>query len=91
MTHDQQQEFLDRADGGAADGVRRRGAAGGAGLHGALAGALLAAHLLEIPLAFHMLRGRNAQAPRVIVGTLLFGLIWWVPARRGVFSVGATA
>lgn len=48
---------------------------------------LLAAHALEIPLAFYMLRGRSASAPRVIVMCLLFGLIWWVPARRGLFKL----
>ncbi len=48
---------------------------------------VMVAHLLEIPLAFAMLKGRNAQPLRVIVLTQLFGLIWWVPAKRGIFSV----
>lgn len=48
---------------------------------------LLAAHVLEIPLAFYVLRDRNPQALRVMIGTLLFGLIWWIPARRGLLAV----
>jgi hypothetical protein len=48
---------------------------------------VLAAHVLEIPLAFYVLRGRDPQALRVIGGTLLFGLIWWIPARRGLLAV----
>ena len=45
------------------------------------------AHVLEIPLAFVRLKGLNAQPLRVIVLTFLFGLLWWMPARRGVFAV----
>ncbi|MES2489651.1 MAG: hypothetical protein V4607_07640 [Pseudomonadota bacterium] len=48
---------------------------------------LLAAHALEIPLALYMLKGRSASLPRLLVLTLLFGLIWWIPARRGIFQV----
>lgn len=48
---------------------------------------ILGAHVLELPLAFYMLKGRNAQPLRVIVATLLFGLLWWVPAKRGIFAV----
>lgn len=48
---------------------------------------ILGLHLLEIPLAFYMLKGRNAQPLRVIVLTQIFGLLWWVPAKRGVFAV----
>lgn len=48
---------------------------------------VLAAHVLEIPLAFVRLKGLNAQPLRVIVLTVLFGLLWWMPARRGVFAV----
>lgn len=50
-----------------------------------VAAIILGLHVLEIPLAFFMLKGRNASPLRVIVGTQLFGLIWWVPARRGLF------
>ncbi len=48
---------------------------------------LVAAHVLEVPLAFYVLRGRNPQALRVILATLLFGLVWWIPARRGLLAV----
>jgi len=48
---------------------------------------LLVAHALEIPLALYMLKGRSASFPRLLVLTLLFGLIWWIPARRGIFQV----
>ena len=48
---------------------------------------LLAAHVLEIPLAFYVLRGRNPRALRVMIATLLFGLIWWIPAKRGLLAV----
>jgi hypothetical protein len=52
-----------------------------------LAAIVLIAHVLELPLAFYLLKGRNPQAARAIVATLLFGGIWWVPARKGVFAV----
>ena len=52
-----------------------------------IAALLLAAHALEIPLALYVLRGRSASLPRLLVLTLLFGLIWWIPARRGIFQV----
>lgn len=52
-----------------------------------VAAVILGAHVLEQPLAFMQLKGRNADPLRVIVGTLLFGLIWWVPAKRGIFAV----
>ena len=48
---------------------------------------LLIAHALEIPLSLYMLRGRSASLPRLLVMTLLFGLVWWIPARRGIFQV----
>lgn len=44
-------------------------------------------HFLEIPLAFSQLKARNPQPLRVVVMTFLFGLLWWVPARRGLFAV----
>lgn len=52
-----------------------------------VASIFLGLHVLEVPLAFWMLKGRDPQALRVIAGTLLFGLIWWVPARRGILAV----
>jgi hypothetical protein len=48
---------------------------------------ILVAHLLEIPLAFRQLRALNPEPLRVAVMTLIFGLLWWVPARRGLFAV----
>ncbi len=44
-------------------------------------------HVLELPVAFVMLKGKNANPLRVIAATLLFGLLWWLPARRGLFAV----
>lgn len=51
-----------------------------------LAAILLVAHVLEIPMAFKKLKGKNPQPLRLIVATTLFGLLWWVPASRGVFA-----
>jgi hypothetical protein len=48
---------------------------------------ILAAHLLEIPLAFRRLRGKEASPARVMGLTFVFGLVWWLPASRGVFAV----
>ena len=50
-------------------------------------GIILGLHVLEIPLAFNMLKGRNAQPLRIIAMTFLFGLLWWIPARRGILPV----
>ena len=52
-----------------------------------VAAIVLGLHVLEVPVAFLMLKGRNAQPLRVLAGTLLFGLLWWVPAKRGIFAV----
>jgi hypothetical protein len=52
-----------------------------------LSAIILAAHLLEIPLAFNRLRERKPAPLRVVALTFVFGLAWWVPARRGVFAV----
>ncbi len=52
-----------------------------------LSAVILVAHLLEIPLAFSRLRPLNPQPLRVMLMTLVFGLLWWVPARRGLFRV----
>jgi hypothetical protein len=49
--------------------------------------AILVAHVLELPLAFRMLKDRQPRAARVVVATLLFGLLWWLPARRGLLPV----
>ena len=52
-----------------------------------VAAIILGLHVLEIPLAFAMLKGRGASPLRVIALTQLFGLVWWVPAKRGIFPV----
>ncbi|MGH8529776.1 MAG: hypothetical protein ACRETN_08040 [Nevskiales bacterium] len=52
-----------------------------------LAVIILIAHVLEIPLAFRVLKPRNPEPVRVLVLTLIFGLLWWVPAKRGLFTV----
>lgn len=52
-----------------------------------VAAIVLGLHLLEIPWAFRMLKKRDPSPPRVILGTLLFGLLWWVPAKRGLIAV----
>ena len=48
---------------------------------------VLVVHLLEIPLAFRVLKAHNPRPLRVVVCTQLFGLLWWVPAQRGLFAV----
>ena len=48
---------------------------------------LLGAHVLEIPLAMRQLKAKQPSMARLIPLTILFGLIWWIPARRGVFEV----
>lgn len=52
-----------------------------------LAAVILIAHVLEIPLAFRVLKPQNPEPLRVLVLTLIFGLLWWVPAKRGLFAV----
>lgn len=52
-----------------------------------VAGVLLVAHALEIPLAYFILKNRAPSFARLLPLTLLFGLIWWIPARRGIFKV----
>ena len=52
-----------------------------------LALVILIAHVLEIPLALKLLRERQPALPRLILMTTLFGFTWWLPARRGLYSV----
>lgn len=52
-----------------------------------IAAVLLAAHALEIPLAYRVLKDKAPSTARLLPLTLLFGLIWWIPARRGLFKV----
>ena len=51
-----------------------------------LSAIILVAHVLEIPLAFARLREKKPSALRLVALTFVFGLVWWVPARRGVFA-----
>ena len=52
-----------------------------------LAAAVLVAHALEIPLAFVVLKSQSPAPLRTVVGTLLFGFTWWLPAKRGIYKV----
>ena len=45
---------------------------------------LLGLHVLEMPVAWFKLRALNPAPLRLIVLTLLYGLLWWVPASRGI-------
>ncbi len=49
-----------------------------------LAAIIVVAHVLEVPVAFIAVKGRGAEAWRVVGGTLLFGFFYWLPVRRGV-------
>lgn len=51
-----------------------------------LAAVILIAHVLEIPLAIKVLKEKNPSMGRLIVGTVLFGFTWWVPARKGIYK-----
>ncbi|HUR40641.1 MAG TPA: hypothetical protein VM240_05680 [Verrucomicrobiae bacterium] len=51
-----------------------------------LSAIILAAHLLEIPLAFRQLKDRKPNPLKAALLTFVFGLVWWVPARRGIFT-----
>ena len=48
---------------------------------------ILAAHVLEIPVAFKKLKALNPDPVRVSICTILFGLVWWIPASRGLIAV----
>ena len=52
-----------------------------------LALVILASHLFEIPLAFKKLKSLNPDATRVVLNTFVFGLVWWIPASRGLIPV----
>lgn len=47
---------------------------------------ILIAHVLEVPLAFHQLKDRTKNPLKVVVATILFGLTWWIPAKRGIYN-----
>ncbi len=48
---------------------------------------ILAAHVLEIPVAFVVLSQQKPNPLKVILGTTLFGFTWWLPAKRGLYTV----
>ncbi|MDE0853119.1 MAG: hypothetical protein OSA97_01680 [Nevskia sp.] len=50
-----------------------------------LAATMMINHIIQVPVVFRLLRSREPSASRVVPMTLLFGLTWIVPARRGVF------
>lgn len=52
-----------------------------------IAAIVFATHLLEIPVAFLVLKDRQPNPLHVIAGTLVFGALWWLPAKRGIFAV----
>lgn len=52
-----------------------------------IAGIILVAHVLEIPLAMRQLADKKPSMWRLLLFTVLFGLTWWYPARKGLFSV----
>ena len=52
-----------------------------------LSAIILVAHALEIPLALRKVKDRQPNVPRVALLTLVFGLVFWIPASRGVFPV----
>lgn len=51
-----------------------------------LAAVIVVAHVLEIPLAMKVLKDRHPSMGRLIVGTVLFGFTWWLPAKKGVYQ-----
>jgi uncharacterized membrane protein HdeD (DUF308 family) len=48
---------------------------------------ILGAHVLEIPVSMKVLRDKNPAMGRLLPLTILFGLTWWVPAKKGIFAV----
>ncbi|MES2883382.1 MAG: hypothetical protein V4709_01150 [Pseudomonadota bacterium] len=52
-----------------------------------VAAIILGLHVLEVPVAFLMLKSLKPNPLKVLLGTLPFGLLWWMPAKRGIFAV----
>ncbi len=48
---------------------------------------ILIAHVLEIPIAMQVLKAKNPAPGRLVLGTLLFGFTWWLPAKKGIYEV----
>ncbi|MDY6956819.1 MAG: hypothetical protein SVO96_08115 [Pseudomonadota bacterium] len=53
---------------------------------GMLWGIILLIHAGEIALAFIALKGMGVPPLTVVVKTLIFGFIWWLPRRLGVYQ-----
>ncbi len=51
-----------------------------------LAAVIVVAHVLEIPLAMKVLKDKSPSMGRLIVGTILFGFTWWLPAKKGIYK-----
>lgn len=51
-----------------------------------LTGFILFAHLMEVPLAFVFLGEQKPNPYRLVLGTILFGFTWWLPAKWGVYK-----
>ena len=49
-------------------------------------GFILFTHVMEIPVAFMLLAEQKPAPLRLIIGTVLFGFTWWLPARWGVYA-----
>jgi hypothetical protein len=47
---------------------------------------LLGLHVLEIPMAFLQLRAKKPAPLRFLLMTVLYGLLWWVPVKRGLYK-----
>ncbi len=52
-----------------------------------LAALILVAHVLEIPLAMKILKEKQPSLGRLVMGTVLFGFTWWLPAKKGLYKV----
>ena len=49
-------------------------------------GIVLIIHVTELVAAFIALKGLNVPPLTVIAKTLIFGFIWWLPRRLGVYQ-----
>lgn len=54
-------------------------------------GFIVFAHAMEIPLAFVFLADSKPEPLRLVLGTLLFGFTWWLPAKWGVYKPNSQA
>lgn len=51
-----------------------------------IAAIIIGLHILEVPMALRLLRNRNPNPIKVSALTIVFGLLWLIPARRGIFT-----